>query len=116
MIQYIFKNKDLSDDFETEYLRINMPSVSGSRSSISANTLEICWRNVAGAMQGQFTIIGSTDGTSPAIGAAINVNKSDTCHDSWIFKIAAYINFIKIIYKSNGTLAGSADSRICFKQ
>lgn len=116
MIKYIFAGRDLLLDFETDWQLVNAPKVESARSKINASALEIEWSDVSGAMAGQFILLGSSDGSTPAIGAVVNINKASTDGDSWIFKISSYINYIKIIYKSNGTLTGKANAKVRFSQ
>lgn len=115
MIQEIFVNHNLSSDFSTEWIPLIIPKISGNRQRLSANTLVINWSGLTGALDGQFVILGSGDGENSAIGATVILDKASTENDVWVFKLAAYISYIKIIYKRNGISSGNASAVIEFQ-
>ena len=115
MIIELAKDIDMSTDFDSEWVELELPQNSVFGKKLKAESLQISWNNASGTLNGTIEINATNDLKSNTLAKTIQVNKSSIDSDSELFILFSSFEFLKIIYHHNNISGGQLNAVLSFK-
>jgi|GEM_PF-1176154 predicted Abi (CAAX) family protease len=116
MISEIIWNKDISTDFETDWLELELENIPEIRQKQEARSLQIEWQGATGVLNGVLDIIISNNQSLETIAQTINITSASNSDDCVLITFDITPPYLKVRYQHNGITGGSMNAALFYKE
>ena len=116
MISEIIKNLDMSNNYESGWLPIQIEAIGSIEGPMEAVSIQIYWDAVIGVLNGTIDIYQTNDLNSRNLLTSYNVNSISNKTNSILLEIAPIACFMKVVYTKNGIVGGRLNAVMRFRE
>ena len=117
MIVQIAKNASMANDFETNWIDMQVDNSYNlnDKSKVEVASIQIFWDSVVGVLNGYIEIYSTNTIDSKAFLATYNINSASNKDNSILLELKPIYKSIKLLYHKNGITDGRLNAFLYYK-